>query len=696
MPLVRLIVPFIAGIIIAIYFPYNHSFSFYFLFVLIGLLSIITLSPKYHLAYKNSWWFGVFSAIVLFMSAYQLTIYHTDKFNLNHYSKSVAENTLVHVKIIEQPVEKEKSMKVVAEVMELKQGNHWKKASGKSMLYFKKDSNALMLSYGDELVLTTIFKEVLPPQNPGEFNYKQYLSFHQIYQQGYVGSADWVFTGVNSGNTIRSLAIDLRNKLLTVLKKQNVNGAEFAVGAALLLGYEDKLDAETLSAYSSTGAMHVLSVSGLHVGIIFLVLNSLLFFTDKFKHGTIIKAIVLILCLWLYATITGLSPSVLRAATMFSFIIIGKSFKRYTNIYNTLAASAFLLLLINPYIIMEVGFQLSYLAVLGIVAIQPKIYDWIEFDNRLLDQIWSISSVSIAAQIATFPLGLHYFHQFPNYFLLSNLIVIPISTIIIYLGISLLFLAKMPIVVGVIAIGFTWSIWLLNASVKWIEKLPFALLDGISISVLETWLIYALIVSAFIYFQIRKYKILIFSLAVMVFVLFIQIIEQHEQLKQKKMVIYNVPKTSAVDFISGKQNVLLADSLFANNESRLLFHVKHNWWDLGVSSNQIVVADFKNEQLKIKNNAIQFYDKTMVIVNKNSKLVKNVDASIEPLLVDILLISHNPKTNIKNLLKLYKPKQIVFDSSCTAYYVNKWKEECEYLQQNYYSIIDSGALEIVI
>jgi len=322
MPLVRLILPFIAGVIIAIYFPFYFLFADFLLFGLIALIFALAFVSRFHLSYKKSWWFGLFSSLMLFLSAYQLTIYKTEKYTPNHYSTSIVENTVAHVRIIEQPIEKEKSIKSVVEVISIKHGNRWKQTSGKSMLYLKKDAASMGLNYGDELVLSTRFKDVPAPQNPGEFNYKQYLYFHQIYQQAYVTSENWIFTGINSGNKIRALAINLRNNLLAVLKEQNVSGAEFAVGAALLLGYEDKLDAETLTAYSSTGAMHVLSVSGLHVGIIFLVLNSLLFFIDKLKHGAVIKAIVLLFCLWFYATLTGLSPSVLRAATILALLLL--------------------------------------------------------------------------------------------------------------------------------------------------------------------------------------------------------------------------------------------------------------------------------------------------------------------------------------------------------------------------------------
>jgi competence protein ComEC len=653
-------------------------------FLIIAGLSFI---PKIKISYKKSWWFGIIVTTFLFLSAYQLTIIKTEKFATTHFSNYANSTQYVHAKIAEPYLEKEKSLKVVVDILAVKCGDTWQHTCGKAMIYFQKESRALQLNYGDELVLKVNFKDVPEPQNPSEFNYKRFLAFHNVYQQSYVEAKNWVTTGKNTGNFLISSAVQLRNRLLTIFIQNKLTGDELGVGAALLLGFVDKLDADIISAYSSTGALHVLSVSGLHVAIVYFIFNWLLFFFDKIKHGTIIKAFLLILFLWFYAALTGLSPSVLRAATMFSFIIIAKAYNRNTNIYNTLAVSAFLLLCINPYLIMEVGFQLSYLAVIGIVYIQPKIYNWFEVNNWLLDQIWVITSVSIAAQIATFPLGLHYFHQFPNYFLFSNLIVIPISTAIVYLGIVLFVFAKATLIAGYLAQAFGWCVWFLNQSVLLIEKWPYSLLQGISISVFETWVLYAVIILFLYYFTNRKYSYLVAALALCVIIFCSQIREQFYQYQQKKFIVYNVPKTSAIDFIHSKSNTLLTDSAFAKNESGLLFRVKHNWWDLGLNNNRITSTNIKTNHLSINNNFIQFFDKRIVLIDKKPK--KKAGSVTLP--IDYLIISKNPKTNIVELLKKFHPTIIIFDSSNSEYRVKRWKEECCVLNQRFHSVQEKGA-----
>jgi competence protein ComEC len=305
-----------------------------------------------------------------------------------------------------------------------------------------------------------------------------------------------------------------------------------------------------------------------------------------------------------------------------------------------------------------------------------------------MNSIWAISSVSIAAQIATFPLGLHYFHQFPNYFLFSNLIVIPLSTIVIYLGLSMFVFAKVSIVVGYLAIAFNSVVWLLNSSVKWMEQLPFALIEKISISVFETWLIYIAIVTFLFYLSKRKFMYLIISLVMTMCILCYQVVQQHSEFKQRQLIVYNISKTSAIDFVNGKQNVLYTDSLFATNESRLMFHVKHNWWDLGLLASKIVVADYENSFVKIKNDFIQFGRKRIKIINKKNEVD---DENKNAITLDYIILSGNPKISIENIVEKFKPTNIIFDSSNSQKQIEKWTIACKRLNVGYYSVENSGA-----
>jgi competence protein ComEC len=271
--------------------------------------------------------------------------------------------------------------------------------------------------------------------------------------------------------------------------------------------------------------------------------------------------------------------------------------------------------------------------------------------------------------------------------------VIPISTIILYIGIAVFIFSPIPIAVKYIAIAFTWLIWILNFSVKWIESLPYSLLQGISISVFETWLLYGLIIFLFLYISNRKYKYLVLSLSVGIIILISQIVEQNKEYKQKKIMVYNIAKTSAIDFINAKSNVLLTDSIFAKNKSMLLFHILHNWWDLGLNDSRIISDNFRNKDFNLKSGFIQFLDKRIVILDHPIEFKKQKS---EPFTLDYLIVSKNVKMSVQEMKGLFRAKKIIFDSSNSIYQIRKWKEECLFLNQEYDAVMDEGAVELIL
>ncbi|MEK6616943.1 MAG: ComEC family competence protein, partial [Bacteroidota bacterium] len=293
-PFLRLLLPFIAGILTAVYSEWQFDFLNYVIPSLFFIIVLFVFIKWLNVSYAYSWIFGTFIAIILFLSGFQLTVLNTDKFEANHFSKFLDGAELFYVKTNEPYLEKEKSYKIAVSVLAVKQNGKWIETSGNAMCYFKKDSASKYLRYGDCMVVKTKFNEVKIPQNPGEFNYKRFLSFHNIYHQAYIPSENWNAIGINDGNKILSASYNLRDYLLNIYKQNNISGDEYAVGSALVLGYDDKIDQDLISAYASSGALHVLSVSGLHVGIIYIIFNYLLFFLDKFKHGKIIKCFSLL------------------------------------------------------------------------------------------------------------------------------------------------------------------------------------------------------------------------------------------------------------------------------------------------------------------------------------------------------------------------------------------------------------------
>ena len=522
--------------------------------------------------------FGTFTfqlTYVLFFFFLGGYISHVHKSNENQYyfaEKGDYYNNYL-VKVVEPPQEKERSIKCIVEVLQVNE----EPACGKTLLYLEKDLERIAPEYGDLLYLNSHFQQIKSNGNPKEFDYARYLRIHNINEQAYVKTEKWKKVG-NEANPFLSFVFDLRKYLSGVLKESGMSEKNAMVANALLLGQKEYLDKDVLRSYSSAGAMHVLAVSGLHVGIIMLILNFIFSPLKKLRRGKTTFLILVVSGIWFYALITGLSPSVMRAAVMFSFIVLGKELQRDTTVYQSILVSAFILILLEPYIIFQVGFQLSYLAVLGIVYLQPKIENLFYVKNKILYKAWQISAVSIAAQIATFPLGLYYFHQFPNFFLLSNLIVIPLAFFILMIGISFLVFHKIPYLSDAIFWLFDGLISMLNWGVEMVEKLPYSIMWGISIEWYEVFLLYITILLGSVAFINRKSKVFLASLVGVVILLSLNLYERKKLENENQICIYNINDELAIDVFYGRQNIFYSSEELLNNEDKMLFHVKHNWF----------------------------------------------------------------------------------------------------------------------
>jgi competence protein ComEC len=698
-PLLRLLIPFIAGIISVVYLKPNATYLFCSFGLVSGLYLLIVFIKKINANYNKRWLFGLLLYLNLLLAGACLTSLKYKDTNTTTQLLTDKSNQLLIGEITKPIQVKEKTIKAVLQINRVKNNNKWMVGKGKVLIYFQKDSFSIELNQNDIIVFEPKLINVPAPKNPNEFDYKKYLSFHLIHQQAYLHSNDWKLIQKSSGIGIFKFANNTRKYLINLLKEKGIEGNELAVASALILGYKDNIDPQLKNAYSSAGAMHVLAVSGLHVGIIFFIFNQLFHFFEKVKYGRIIKGILLLLLLWSYALITGLSPSVMRAATMFSFIVVAKMTKRNSSFFNTLAASALALLIYNPLMVMEVGFQLSYLAVIGIVIIQPWINNWFHIKRWLPRKLWEITAVSIAAQIATFPLGLLYFHQFPNYFLLSNLIVIPLAIVILYLGLATLFFSFVPILGDYLAISLKYIIHFLNSSVGFIDSLPYSLSENIRFNVLDTWLIYLAIGSFILLIAYRKFYFLLMGSSLIILFLLSSLSLKYHSLNQKELFVYNIPQHTAINFIDGENNILVADNKLIQNRNKLLFHVQNNWINKGVSNEKVVPLDilFKKyplptdrliiKNLFTKNNFFQFHTYRIAIIDYRYKIKKNR----KKLKVDLVILCNSSDLSIEKVLSAFDVEEIVVDASNSVYTSNRLSTEAKKYKIKCWSVIKDGA-----
>jgi len=695
-PLVRLFIPFLSGILFVVFGGIsNHLQELLLIFIFLAI--IVFINNKVLNQYNNRWLFGVLISIFFFFAGISITINYNEKNNHNHFSKyENKEDAYTILQIIEPVSERRNSFRLVCEAKNIINDTIALNVSGKIMLYVEKDSIASSLNYGDKIITNNIFTKIQAPKNPNQFNYKRFLAFNNIYYQGYRSSGHYFVISENNGSIVLSHALSLRERAMSTLKKHSIKDREFAVLSALLLGYRDYIDDRLRQQFASAGAMHILCVSGLHVGIIYIILNHIFSFFNRLKNGVIPKTIIIIILIWFYATLTGFSPSVLRASTMFSFVAVAKSFNRYTNIYNILAASAFVLTIFNPYIVTKIGFQLSYLAVIGIVSMQPHLYKIFYIKNKILDKAWAITTVSIAAQLATGPLALYYFGIFPNYFILTNLVVIPLSSLIIYT--ALIFLIFSPITFLAKYIGHILSllVFCMHKSVSLIEKIPYSSMQNISIDFFTTFLVVFLIITVS-YFFIKKNKTALKLSMISIIILSVSFssksIRHH---KQKLFIVYSINNRVGMDFIHrNTSNFIACNELYNNGERDISFNISQNRNAKKIENiNSITIgspASKPNNNFWTKDNYIYFEGLKIKILTDFNRIKKNKEKQIKPINLDYLIISKNPWLNIKDIKKYYNFDKLIIDSSNPLWKVNKWIEECKKIDIEYWSTRHDGA-----
>lgn len=694
-PVTRLIIPFILGIVTSILIGAEIVIPLWILIVFIVFIAILNGFYKvFFRHYALQWINGLLVGITIFLIGYRITIDYNQSFQNNHFGQYLQKDNVLLTRVIEPPSEKENTYKVVTSVKKIiSDSAEYSQTKGKLITYIEKDSLIPLINYGDVLLLKADIKEVDVPSNPNEFNYKAYLEKKNIFHQAYIPSGKWKKVGHGKTNFLFKWSYNLRDYFIDVFKDNGLQGDEFGVATALILGYDDKLSNELSRKFSHAGAMHVLCVSGLHVGIIYLIIASFLKPLKRFKQGDKMSALLIVLCIWIFALITGLSSSVMRAATMFSFVALGSTIKRKNNIYNTLALSAFLLLIINPFLISDVGFQLSYAAVIGIVAIQPKIYSLWQPRYWLIDKAWAIVAVSIAAQIGTLPLALHYFNQFPNYFIISNILVIPLASIIVYAGVFALLFSFLAIVSVFFTKLLAYCILALNSSVTFIDSLPFSFTDGITITPLQVVLLYLIIITTYFFFIKRKTNYLKLSLLLGIIFFGFSAFHAIKQYKARKMVVYDIYKQTAIDLIHQNKSILITDKSLLKNRDKIDFHIKSNWFHSKVKENiniRYPINDsviYKGDFCFARKGFIQFFDKKIALVNESNKnLISN-----KKIAVDLVIISGNIQTDLSKLLKQYNCKKVIFDASNSKWKIKKWVEECKKLNIDYHSVPHSGA-----
>ncbi|NVN17505.1 DUF4131 domain-containing protein [Muricauda sp. HICW] len=526
------------------------------------------------------------------------------------------------------------------------------RASGKLLLNLTLDSVAKPLKVDDELLSLTNPEAIRPPLNPHQFDYQDYLQKQGIQHQIRTNHRSII---VKQGSkTLFGMASNFREHIILKLKQKNFGDEELGVIQALILGKRDDISEGTYNNYKNAGAVHILAVSGLHVGIILFLLEFLLSPLERLPKGKTIKLIFVVLLLWSYAFVAGLSPSIVRAVTMFSFVAYSLYLNRPTNSFNIIALSMLFILLVKPLFLFQVGFQMSYAAVFAIVWVYPQLQKFWFPDNIVVRKAWQLLSVSVAAQLGVLPISLFYFHQFPALFFVSNLIVLPFLGLILGFGILVIALAMTDFLPKFLAEGFNWVIHLMNSIVGWVARQEGFIIRNIPFDSVQMIVGYAVIIALVVFLSRPRWKSALFFFGGLIIFQSWTIWNQVQVYQTETIILAHKTRNTIVLHQLGSSVTIITSD--ASN--------------IGNIVNDYEVAErIKNlDTIQLKN-SYELDDKRLIVVDSSAiiPLQKNPD---------YLLLTQSTKINLERLIDSIGPKKIFADGSSYPSVISKWKTTC--------------------
>jgi competence protein ComEC len=688
-PFVRLLIPLTIGIVIQEYLQLE-TLMFWSGGLLMMILGFLLYLSFKRIPRKWRWVFGTLTNSALIISGILLHFFHQENNTPDHFKAFIEKKASFHATILDI-IPKGKNFRLILKVQSI-QTEETHPVNGRLLAYLPIDSISQNLVIGDHILVKAYISKTQKALNPKAFDFSAYLHLQNIHYQTFINSESWTKTLEPISFSFKKMAVQIQGQCLAILKKHLSGKNEQAVASALILGYKSGLDNELKSAYADTGAMHVLAVSGLHTGFIYLLVQYLLKLIPlRSLRWKIIKTVIIILCLWAFAFITGLSPSVLRSATMFSFVTVGLAINRQSSIYNTLAASAFCLLLFNPLLLFAPGFQLSYLAVAGIVYFHPFVYRLIFIKHKIVDYLWKLVGVSIAAQLSTFPLSLYYFHKVPLYFWLSGLIVVPAAAIILPLGLLLFALDKVPFLGWVIGKLLNGIIWTMNSLIFFLQGLPGTFLDGIWTGPLVFLLICFAIVALIFILEKKQAKWMIAGMSSLLLIAFNTIYSDWQSLGQKEVVIYYQKGETLIDLFDGKQSFTFCTA--KQDDSKIQYAVGNYRGYKNILKNSFFpayTAQVKSGHFMYQNGHFQFGDIRFIVINDKTILPAKKQSC------EFLILSDNPKCSLDDLQEAFDFEKIIIDGSNNRRAAMKWKEDCEERGVNCINIFETGAVIVPI
>ncbi len=667
-PLFRLLLPFVLGIYLGETFLLLFPFSIWLL--VIGVIALLGLS-KYSFHYSKRWISGVgISCFLVLLGAYSVNQFDERKGEAFFMQEGLMEQLIVG-EITSYPKETDKFIKAKFKIVGQKNGEEVIPASGNLLAYFRK-TDSINVNYGDQLVINARIQKIPPPKNPLAFDYQRYCHYQNIHYQSFAKPEQFKVIKKRQAAILFQTAYEWQSYFINVFQKTIPNPNASSIVNAMLIGNRAALSEEIEQLYVNTGIIHVLAVSGLHVGILSEVVLLLLgFFRRQDAKWKRWQWVISLFVIWGFTLLVGGAASVTRAAIMFSFLNFGRLFRRDIHPLNSLAAAAFCILLVDPYSLFHIGFQFSFLAVIGIVIFYKSLYRlWIP-KYSILNFFWQLLVVGIAAQIAVLPLSVYYFHQIPMYSWLAGLIAVPFASIILYGGLLLLSISSVSInAASYVGLFLSYLIDFQHQIIDLIYQLPYAVWHSIWLEGYEVVLWYGIVVSVGLICITKRVGFLKFVIVSLILIVMGNMQQDLKKQEQLQLVIYDIPKKSVTNLVDGQTIYeLTMDTLTQKEQSYYL-----NNYHMSISNKTIATQDsVATNQVYWNSPYLQIGSKRMVIIDRKNPLRKQRSQSFE---CTYLFLRNTPSITIEQLQQSYVFELLIVDQSNQIKVVRDWEKDC--------------------
>ena len=657
-PVFRLLLPLIIGI-----FCYDQDARIIpsnFILPTIGISFPLMISLHSLRANKNWLQFVRFLvAASFFFLLGHISAYFTDIRNdKNWFGNYISSHGAFIAKVEEPPTEKDRTWKINVSIISASKNERLVATKGQALIYVYKNEKTVNLSKGDIIVLPSKWQAIKNPGNPNEFNYACFAQRQNLFYQQFLSISEILFYKrdfQNKSTFIEHLHTYAMQQIERCVKDKNVLG----VLQSMLVGDKTNLDQDLRQSYAETGIVHIIAISGTHVGIFFFLVSGLLFWLkNKRQHLKYLLAIPLI---WLYVLVAGAPTSSIRAAVMFSMLGIGLSFQKNNNPLNTLFAAAFIMLLFEPMWLFSVGFQLSFTAVLSLILFFKPVKKLITPGNKLLNNLWTIIAASVSAEILIAPLVIYYFHLLPATFIFANVFAHVFMFVVLVGGLLIVLLGKSIFLSKIIAVIITFIVSAFNGLIHFLQQFNPVALKHLHYSGAELVLIYVIVGSASIYLIKKQKPALFVAFSGLSILMIISIFTDWRSLKQEKLIVYNVSKINHVEMIRGKSYSELTETTDTSVEKNKTFATKEA---------HIINGAWHSEKV-IERELLVIADKRMLILRQPIQF----DTAIFP--VDYVLIDYPVNEfNADKMERLFRFKKLILGSNQKRYIVERWRDSC--------------------